>query len=60
MATKKKSISDQIREALINQKDLAELIEVSNATFTRKMQNNDFSPKEIKAIQTALRVMLYQ
>lgn len=60
MASKKKrTISEQIREALINQKALAKLLDVSDATFTRKMQANEFTREEIKIIECALRIDIY-
>lgn len=60
MGSKKKEIPEQIRDALISQQDLAKLVGVSNATFTRKMQNNNFDKKELKIIQNALRIVLYE
>lgn len=57
MATKKKSVATQIKERLFTQQDLAKLIGVSSATFTRKMQNNNFTSDEIKILQHSLKVL---
>jgi len=54
------TIAEQIKDALISQKKLAKLIGVTDVDFTRKMKRNDFTASEIKKMQTALRIVLYE